>query len=147
MPWFPYFIRWCYICLGNDCLCPSLLNHQVEEKLKHLPYSTPNGWTPSIFVPRGQLANGYNSKEGKVTITWGKSFYLDSFYFFNLFLIKKFFFSFLGPDLQHMKVLGLGFKWSCIFDLCHNLWPQRILNPLSEARDQTRILVDAKSGS
>ena len=28
----------------------------------------------------------------------------------------------------------------CICDLCHSLWQHQILNPLSEARDQTHIL-------
>ena len=30
---------------------------------------------------------------------------------------------------------------SCIFDLCHSLWHRWILNPRSEARDQTHILL------
>ena len=36
---------------------------------------------------------------------------------------------------------------SCICDLCHNLRQCRILNPLSEARDRTRILRETTSGS
>ena len=31
---------------------------------------------------------------------------------------------------------------SCICDLRHSSWQCQILNPLSEARDQTRILMD-----
>ena len=31
---------------------------------------------------------------------------------------------------------------SCIWDLCCGLWQCQILNPLSEARDQTHILMD-----
>ena len=31
---------------------------------------------------------------------------------------------------------------SCICDLHHNSWQRGILNPLSEARDQTHILMD-----
>ena len=31
---------------------------------------------------------------------------------------------------------------SCICNLRHNSWQRRILNPLSEARDQNRILMD-----
>ena len=31
---------------------------------------------------------------------------------------------------------------SSIYDLCHSLWQQRILNPLSKARDRTCILMD-----
>ena len=36
---------------------------------------------------------------------------------------------------------------SYIFDLCRSLWQCQILNPLSEAQDQTHILVDTMSGS
>ena len=32
---------------------------------------------------------------------------------------------------------------SCICDLHHSSWQCRILNPLSEARDQTCVLMDA----
>ena len=32
---------------------------------------------------------------------------------------------------------------SHVFDLHHSSWQRRILNPLSEARDQTHILTDA----
>ena len=31
---------------------------------------------------------------------------------------------------------------SCICNLCHSLWQRRIFNPLSKARDGTRILMD-----
>ena len=31
---------------------------------------------------------------------------------------------------------------SCTCDLCHRVWQRWILNPLSEARDQTRSLTD-----
>ena len=57
-----------------------------------------------------------------------------------------------------MEVLRLGVKMelqllayttatgttdlSCIFDLYHSSWHHWILNPLSEARDQTCILTD-----
>jgi len=36
---------------------------------------------------------------------------------------------------------------SLTFGLCHSLWQHQTLNPLSEARDQTRILMDTMSGS
>ena len=39
------------------------------------------------------------------------------------------------PDLSH------------IFDLSHSLWQCQILNPLSEARDGTHILMDTMVGS
>ena len=36
---------------------------------------------------------------------------------------------------------------SCICDLHLSLWQSRILYPLSDARDQTHILMDTMSGS
>ena len=68
-----------------------------------------------------------------------------------------FFFFFLGPHLQYMEVPRLGSKLelqlltyttatmphqSCICDLHRSSWQCQILNPLSEARDQTCILTD-----
>ena len=57
-----------------------------------------------------------------------------------------------------MEVPRLGVEWelqllayataiatqdpSHVWDLHHSSWQRRILNPLSEARDQTRILMD-----
>ena len=64
---------------------------------------------------------------------------------------------FLGPHLQHMEVPGPGVEsklqlpayrtvtatlhLSCICDLYHISQHCRILNPLSEARDRTHILM------
>ena len=69
-----------------------------------------------------------------------------------------FFFFFKWPHLRHIEVPGLGVEsetqlpayttatatpdLSHIFDLSHSLWQCRILNPLSEARDQTCILME-----
>ena len=63
----------------------------------------------------------------------------------------------LGLHLQHMEVPRLGVKSelllpayaratamqdpSRVFDLHHSLWQRQILNPLSEARDQTGNLM------
>ena len=68
-----------------------------------------------------------------------------------------FFLSFLGPHLQHMEVPRLGVQLelqlpatatatetqdpSCICNLHHSSWQCQILNPLSEARDQTHNLM------
>ena len=74
--------------------------------------------------------------------------------FLNLFIII--FFVFLGPFVQHMEVPRLGAKSelpayatatamsdpSCVCDLHHSSRWHQILNPLNEARDRTRILVD-----
>ena len=72
-------------------------------------------------------------------------------------------FLFLQLHLQHMEVASLGVKLelqllayttatatpdlSHICDLHHSSWQRRILNPLSEARDQTRIFTDTMWGS
>ena len=76
------------------------------------------------------------------------------------FLFKKrfFFFCFLGPHPPHMEVPRLGVEselqrlvyttatatWdlSCVCDLHHSSRQHWIPNPLSEARDRTRILMD-----
>ena len=87
------------------------------------------------------------------TFLCGRHFkeYIDIIYFFFIFL-------FLGPHLRHMEVPGLGVELelqlptyvtdtamldqSHICNLRHNLWQCWILNPLSEARDPTRIFMD-----
>ena len=69
-----------------------------------------------------------------------------------------FIFCFLGLHLQHMKVPRLGVQseiqqpayttatamqdLSCLCYQHHNSWQCQILNPLSETRDQTHILMD-----
>ena len=78
---------------------------------------------------------------------------LQSTFFFNFY-----FFVFLGTHPWHMEVPRLGIEsqlqmpvyttvtatWdsSSIFDLYHSSWQRGILNPLSEARDWTCILMD-----
>ena len=65
---------------------------------------------------------------------------------------------FLGLHLWHMEVPGLGVKselqllayitatampdLSCICDLHHSSQQHHTLNPLNEARDRTRVLMD-----
>ena len=75
-----------------------------------------------------------------------------SFFFFCLFVF------FLGPHRWHMEVPRLGVQLelqlpayatamtnlSCVFDLHHSSQQHhQILNPLSKARDQTCIVMDA----
>ena len=71
--------------------------------------------------------------------------------------MKLFFFFFLGPNLQHMEVPRLGTESelqllayttvtamqdpSRVCDLHQNSWQREILNQLSEARNQTHILM------
>ena len=75
-----------------------------------------------------------------------------------VFAFARFLFCFLGPHPRHMEVPRLGVKLklqmlayvtatamsdqSHICDLHHSSLHCRILNPLSEARDRTCILVD-----
>ena len=79
----------------------------------------------------------------------------------SLALVLVFFavFCFLGLQLQHMEIPRLGVKselqlpayttvtktWdlSRVCDLHHSSWQHGILNPLSKARDQTHVLMDA----
>ena len=81
----------------------------------------------------------------------------------SLSFLCYFFSFFLGRHLRHMEVPGLGVELelqvpayptatatpdpSCPFDLHHSLWQRQILNPLSDARDRTHILMDTLSGS
>ena len=72
------------------------------------------------------------------------------------FLFCLFFFCFLWPHLRHMEVFGLGVESklqlpayatatpdpSPICNLCHSSQQHQILNPVSEARDRTLILMD-----
>ena len=75
------------------------------------------------------------------------------------FFVFVFVFCFLVPLLQHMEIPRRGVKlelhlppyatatamWdpSCICDLYHSSQQCQILKPVSEARDQTHILMDA----
>ena len=77
---------------------------------------------------------------------------------FILFFFFFFFLAFIGPYVWHMEVLRLGVQLelhflayttatatpalSHVFDLHNRSWPCWIPNPLSEARDQTHILMD-----
>ena len=72
--------------------------------------------------------------------------------------LSFFFFVFLGPQPWHMKIPRLGVESelqlqayttdtemqdpSCVCDLPHSSWQCQILNPLSEARDQSHVLMD-----
>ena len=80
-------------------------------------------------------------------MVWMELYELRSFFFF---------FFFLWLNLKHMEVPRLGIKselqlpvyttatWdpSHVYDLHYSSWQRQILNPLSEARDQTCILMD-----
>ena len=85
-------------------------------------------------------------------------FLLFFLYYFIFFFSSFFFFFFWGPHLWYMKVPGLG-SWIrvaneayttakaigdliCICNLFYSLWQFQILNPTSEARNQTPILRD-----
>ena len=77
--------------------------------------------------------------------------------FFKIIILSIYLLCFLGPQVQHLEVPRLGVElelqllvyatatatWdlSCVCDLHHSSWQHWILNPLSEARDQTRNLM------
>ena len=83
---------------------------------------------------------------------FGSSIALSHWFYF-------FFFAFLGPYLRHMEVPRLGVEsqlqlpayttatampdLNCICDPHHSSWQSRVLNPLSEARDRTCIIMEA----
>ena len=52
----------------------------------------------------------------------------------------------IGLKLQAYTIVMTTPDLSSICELCCSLWQHQILNPLSEARDQTCILRDTMSG-
>ena len=86
----------------------------------------------------------------------------DVIIFYVFFLLHFFFFRFLGLHQLHMEVPMLGVKlelqllayttaaamWDLIWvcDLYHSSWQHQILNPLSEARDRTCVLMNTIRG-
>ena len=82
-----------------------------------------------------------------------------NYHFITIDTLNRFFFFILGPHLQHMEVTKVGVNSelqlpasatataipdpSHLCNLHHSLWQCWILNPLSEARDRTYILMDA----
>ena len=87
----------------------------------------------------------------------GQKYYFGRFDSFHKNICFSFFFVFLGPHPQHMKVPRLGVQLelqlpayatatatpypSRVFDLHHSSQQRWILNPLSKARDRTLNLV------
>ena len=101
------------------------------------------------------------SADGLLEPTHTPSLLLPSQYdlgFCFFFIVLLSFFSFLGPYLRHVEVPRLGVESelqlpvyttatatqdpSRVFDLHHSSRQYQILNPLSEARDRTRLLMD-----
>ena len=82
----------------------------------------------------------------------------DSVFTFYFILFYLFYFFFLRSHLWHMEIPSLGIELepqlpayvmatamldlSHTFDLHHSSWQCRNLNPLSRARNRTRILMD-----
>ena len=58
-----------------------------------------------------------------------------------IYIYIYYFFFFLGPHPWHMEVPRLGFNWSCSCKPTPQPQQRGILNPLSEARDETRNLL------
>ena len=100
----------------------------------------------------------YMFKSNKMTILWGFKFQWCYFITYLSILFFFFFFFFFWPHPWHTEVpsLGVGLELqlpayataiatpdsSHICDLPFSSRQYQILNPLSEARDQTRILMD-----
>ena len=74
----------------------------------------------------------------------GKS-YMNFFFLFRA-APRRMEFPRLGVDseLKQLAYVTATAMWDprCVFDLHHSSWQRQILNPLSEARDRTRILMD-----
>ena len=79
-------------------------------------------------------------------------FFLYFFPFLSLSLFFFFFFLFMvtpeaygssrpGVELELLCYSHSNTNLSHVDHLCHSLWQRQILNPLSEARDQTHILM------
>ena len=112
---------------------------------------------PSLFIFRHYLKQFYRVEVSNCNC----GFRYFSFQFCQLF-VKSFCFAFrfvfLGPHLWHMGVPRLVAEWelqllahstatamwdlSHVCDLSYSSWQCWILNPLSETRDQTHILMD-----
>ena len=108
--------------------------------------------SPGAFPAGGLRSDDSDFK--MLHFTWRElEIYLLSFFgFFFFFLI------FLGPYLQHMEVPRIAVKSelqlpayatataiqdpSPVCSLYHSSWQRWILNPLSEVRDRTPILID-----
>ena len=66
---------------------------------------------------------------------------------FKIELFCFYYYFFLWLHLHYMKVPRLGVESAAAAGLYHSLWQCRILNPLSKARDWTRILTETTLGS
>ena len=108
-------------------------------------------WLPAGTISSQPSHHSYSTTSKVSPATEKKNFLVFAFFFF------------LGPHLQLMEVPRLGVELelqlpayatvtamqppSCICNLHRTLWQCWILNPLSKARDRTRILTDIISGS
>ena len=108
-----------------------------------------------VYIPINSVGVFSFSTPSLAFITF-KLFWWPLFFFFSFFFF--FFFWLIGPLLWHMEVPGLGIElelqlqayitatamWdpSRIRDIHHSSWQNRILSPLSQARDWTCILMD-----
>ena len=79
----------------------------------------------------------------------------SALFLFSIYILSLFFFSFLGLHLQHVEVPRLRVESELqlpayntatatpdLSHICKSSGQYQILNPLSEARDLTRILMD-----
>ena len=129
---------------------------------------SPGGATPTVVPCKACKLHGsasaspsLNSLRASVNSLWLLCSQCISYTFYLFFCFFPF--SFQGHICGNMDVPKLGAESqlqlpayatatatqdpSCTCDLCHSLWQCQILNPLSEARDQTHILIDTMLGS
>ena len=104
--------------------------------------------------------NSYNNNFTSITFSGTFSTFLSQLLSSSMSISSSFFFfafCFLRPHPQYMKIPRLGVQWelqlpayttataasdpSCVWNLYQSSWQRRILNLLSEARDQTHNLM------
>ena len=130
------------------CKNPSFPNYQEMswslQLLGWLLWCESNSWPGNFCMPQVRLKKGKEKKEKKKK----KCQTLHFIYIYIYIYI-------LGPHPRHIEVPRLGadselqmlatatWHQNCIFDLYyHSSLQRQILNPLSEARDQTYVLLD-----
>ena len=143
----PFQIASSFLGLVNDYLAsvPLYASQPIQSlEPNHLLYLTP---TPQANIP--SALNLPRACQTSRDYSCGQIFKLSNFFCF-LFL------SFQDHTHGIWKILGQGsnqsyshqpipqpqLDLSCVCDLHHRSWQCWIVNPLSEARDQTRILMD-----
>ena len=147
-----------FFCWHNIPGCFSLYTPDIEKWAQHSALKQPLAchghlvhiWCrevkteePRVFVPPFHPRHYGSWLPPLITSTWDRCPLLYFFFFYFL--------CFLGPNLWNMEVPRLGVRsncWPTPQPLQHGIWAAtacsnaRSFNSLSEARDQTCVLVD-----